>query len=133
MCEQNNQNYQSQHHFITSSPWKAEDVMAIVAKKANKTLGVHKLQCLLIDELPDKKAGKHSVAVSRQHNGNLGKIENSQTDVYASLAKEEYACLVNYKLFLPVEWIEDTERCLKAGISKKDIFLNKATTRNRND
>jgi SRSO17 transposase len=123
MAEQNNQDYQSQQHFITHSPWSAKDVMTLVAKKANKSFGDPKLQCLLIDESSDKKAGKHSVGVSRQHNGNLGKIENSQTGVYASLAKEDYACLVNCRLFLPEQWTNDEERCLNAGIPKSDIVF----------
>mgnify|MGYP001201245686 FL=1 len=74
MAEQNNQDYLCQQHFITHSPWSSKDVMMLVAKKVNKSLGDVKLQCLLIDESSDKKAGKHSLGVSRQHNGNLGKI-----------------------------------------------------------
>lgn len=112
-------NYQSQQHFITDSPWSALDAMKIVAKKTNKLLGSVKEQGLMIDESSNKKSGMDSVGVSRQHNGNLGKIENSQTGVYAALAKEEKVCLVNCRLFLPEVWTKDAARCKAAGVPKE--------------
>jgi SRSO17 transposase len=123
MCEKNGENYQSQQHFITHSPWDAKEAMKIVAQKANNTLGDTKKQCLLIDESSHKKAGKDSVAVSRQHNGNLGKIENSQTGVFAALANDSDVCLIRTRLFIPEVWIIDEARCLRAGIPKKDIVF----------
>lgn len=121
MCEQNDANYQSQQHFISHSPWDAQGAMKIVAKKTNNVLGDYTKQCLLIDESSHRKAGNRSVGVSRQYNGNLGKVDNSQTGVYAALAKDEFACLVRSKLFLPQEWVDDVDRCLKAGIPKNKI------------
>lgn len=121
MSEQLGGNYQKHHHFISDSPWEGKEVMKIVAKKTNKALGAFEKQGLMIDESSTKKAGKHSVGVSRQHNGNLGKVENSQTGVYASLSTNEKVCLVNARLFLPQEWINDRERCLKVGVPLKEI------------
>ncbi len=119
--EQVRGNYQSHQHFITDSPWDAQGAMNIVAHKANKMLGSYEEQALLLDESSTKKAGKHSVGVSRQHNGNMGKIENSQTGVYASLGRVDKVCLVNCKLFLPLEWIADKSRCQSAGIPPEEI------------
>lgn len=121
MVEKSKADYQSQQHFISDSPWSASDLMMEVAKKVNKDLGDRKLQALNIDENSNKKSGKHSVAVSRQYNGNEGKIENSQTGVFASLGSGEQVCLVNARLYLPKEWTDDEKRCIKAGIPKKDI------------
>ena len=121
--EQVRGNYQSQQHFITDSPWDSQAAMNVVAHKANKMLGSFADQALLIDESSTKKAGKHSVGVSRQHNGNLGKVENSQTGVYASLGNGDKVCLVNCKLFLAKEWIDDKRRCEKAGIPTKEIVF----------
>ena len=123
MCEKNDEDYQSQQHFITYSPWDALDAMKVVAQKTNKTLGDTRKQCLLIDESSHKKAGRDSVAVSRQHNGNLGKIENSQTGVFAALAKDANVGLVRTRLFIPQEWIDDKQRCLNAGIPNRDIVF----------
>jgi SRSO17 transposase len=121
MVEKSKAEYQSQQHFITDSPWSASDLMTEVAKKVNKDLGDTKLQALNIDENSNKKSGKHSVGVSRQYNGNEGKIENSQTGVFASLGSGEKVCLVNARLYLPKEWTDDEKRCIKAGVPKKAI------------
>jgi SRSO17 transposase len=82
MVEQTNEVYQSQHHFLSNSPWSAQEAMKIVAEKTNSRLGYWREQSLAIDESSNRKAGNHSVGVSRQYNGNLGKVENSQTGVY---------------------------------------------------
>ncbi|MGB4959530.1 MAG: IS701 family transposase [Saprospiraceae bacterium] len=121
MVEKSKAQYQSQQHFITDSPWSASQLMMEVAKKVNKDLGDIKLQALNIDENSNKKSGKHSVGVSRQYNGNEGKIENSQTGVFASLGSEDKVSLVNARLYLPKEWTDDEKRCVKAGVPKKDI------------
>jgi len=110
MVEGNGSNYQSQQHFITDSPWSAKEVMKVVARKTNKVLGPPEGQVLSFDESSIKKAGVKSVGVSRQYNGNLGKVDNSQTGVYASLSKGDKVCLINTKLFLPQEWIDDPKR-----------------------
>ncbi len=107
MVEKSKADYQSQQHFISDSPWSTSDLMMEVAKKVNKDLGDRKLQALNIDENSNKKSGKHSVGVSRQYNGIEGKIENSQTGVFASLGSGEKVCLVNARLYLPKEWTDD--------------------------
>lgn len=121
MSEKTQSDYQSQQHFITDSPWSASDVMEIVGRKLQKRLGSVEDQAYSIDESSNRKSGKHSVGVSSQYNGNLGKVENSQTGVYASLSKGNRVGLINARLFLPDEWVEDTKRCKKAGIPQQDI------------
>ena len=121
MVEHQDVNYQSQQHFVTNSPWSAKEVMDVVAQKTNTLLGLADQQVLSFDESSCKKAGVKSVGVSRQYNGNLGKVDNSQTGVYASLSKGERVCLINTKLYLPKEWIDDPERCIEAGIPSQDI------------
>lgn len=121
MSEKTKSDYQSQQHFITDSPWSASDVMEIVGRKLQKRLGSVEGQAYAIDESSNRKSGKHSVGVSSQYNGNLGKVENSQTGVYASLSKGNRVGLINARLFLPDEWVEDSGRCKKAGIPAKDI------------
>ena len=121
MVEKSKALYQSQQHFITDSPWSASQLMMEVAKNVNSDLGDPKLQSLNIDENSNKKSGKHTVGVSRQYNGNEGKIENSQTGVFASLGSGDKVSLVNARLYLPKEWTDDEKRCIKAGVPKKDI------------
>ena len=78
-------------------------------------------QALSIDESSNCKAGNHSVGVSHQYNGNKGKLDNCQTGVYAALSRSNRVGIINTKLFLPDEWINDVERCAKAGIPKHVI------------
>lgn len=125
MSEQTKQNYQSQHHFISESSWSAHGLMRTIGINANKLLGDPAQQCLSIDESSNAKAGKHSVGVSRQHNGNLGKVDNCQTGVYASLCSGNTVGIINARLFLPKEWIDDSQRCKKAGIPKEVVFKTK--------
>ena len=121
MSEQNNQDYQQQHHFLSNSPWSARAVMQKISLDTNALLGDYSKQCLSIDESSNGKAGKKSVGVSRQHNGNLGKIDNCQTGVYATLCSGNMVGLINTRLFLPDEWINNPKRCQKAGVPKEDI------------
>jgi len=121
MSEQNNQHYQKQHHFLSDSPWSAQLVMQKISLDTNAMLGDYSQQCLSIDESSNAKAGKHSVGVSRQHNGNLGKVDNCQTGVYATLCSGNVVGLINTRLFLPDQWINDSERCQKAGVPKVAI------------
>lgn len=121
MSEQNNQHYQKQHHFLSDSPWSAQLVMQKISLDTNAMLGDYSNQCLSIDESSNAKAGKDSVGVSRQHNGNLGKVDNCQTGVYASLCRGNVVGLINTRLFLPDEWINNSKRCQKAGVPKESI------------
>lgn len=121
MSEQNDEDYQSQHHFLSESPWSAQQLMQKISQDTNKLLGEWHKQALSVDENSNRKAGKHSVGVSSQYNGNLGKVENSQTGVFASLSRGNRVGLINCRLFLPEEWVEDEGRCLKAGIPKPAI------------
>jgi len=122
MSEQNNQHYQKQHHFLSESPWSAQSVMQKISLDTNAMLGDHSQQCLSIDESSNAKAGKGSVGVSRQHNGNLGKVDNCQTGVYASLCSGNVVGLINTRLFLPDEWLNSPKRCKKAGVPKEAII-----------
>lgn len=105
---------------MSTSPWDAHKVMAVTAAKCNARLGNTDGQCLSIDESSVGRSGKKSVGVSRQYNGNLGKVDNCQTGACASLSKGNKVGLVNARLYLPKEWTDDPSRCVKAGIPHKE-------------
>lgn len=121
MVEQTGSNYQSQQQFISDSPWSSEGLMDKIGVDTNNLLGDKPNQAFSIDESSSGKAGHHSVGVSHQYNGNKGKLDNCQTGVYASLSRGNKVGIIRGKLFLPDEWINDTERCAKAGIPKEAI------------
>lgn len=116
-------NYQSIQHFISDSEWETRDVLDQVAREADRHLGGSESSCLLLDETAFEKKGESSVGVERQWSGRLGKVENSQVAVFASLAQGKYATLIDTRLYLPKSWIEDPERCLAAGVPESEMVL----------
>ncbi len=113
-------NYQSLHHFLSCSEWDASAVLAQVAVEADRHLGGTADSALLIDESGFGKKGDQSVGVGRQWNGRLGKVENSQVAVFASLTQGPNSTLIDTRLYLPREWTEDPARCEAAGIPENE-------------
>ena len=107
--------------FITHSKWSAREVVDQVAQEANALLGHRTKACLLIDESGFAKQGKKSVGVARQWLGRLGKVDNGQVAVYATLCQGERSTLVDTRLYLPKEWIDDPQRCREAGVPEEEI------------
>jgi len=113
--------YADYQHFISDSKWDYTVLRNQLAQETNKILGGPE-SVLCIDESGFTKKGKKSVGVSRQYNGRLGKVDNCQVGVFASLCNgDNRASIVDYRIFLPDEWINDEERCLQAGIPKEHI------------
>ena len=110
---------QALHHFIANSPWDARAVLDRLARDANAVLGGTEESFLLIDETGFPKKGRESVGVSRQWCGRLGKVDNCQTAVFASLGKGSLATLIDTALFLPQEWTRDRPRMKKVGVPRE--------------
>lgn len=66
---------QSLHHFLTTSPWKVEQLREQRIKLILQVLEGREI-ILIIDETGDRKKGDDTDYVKRQYIGNLGKIEN---------------------------------------------------------
>jgi SRSO17 transposase len=118
--------YHKIQHFISESPWDAQAVMQSVPKDAHRLFKKFKKVGLIIDESAEEKKGNHSVGVAHQYCGNKGKLANCQVAVYGCLAAEQYASLIDARLYLPKEWTDDKKRCDKAGIpEEKQVFKKK--------
>ena len=113
--------YQQLQHFLSHSPWDHQAVMRQVASEADRLLGGHPDSCLLIDESGFVKKGKDSAGVARQWCGRLGKLENCQVGVFAALCRGERHIPIDSRLYLPKEWVEDRQRCRRAGIPEAEI------------
>lgn len=94
---------QNMQHFMSNSPWSGrlmiEQAQQVIGEREEMQGGV-----LILDESADVKSGESSAGVSRQHNGRLGKIEQSQVGVYLGYAKERVWTLLDGELFLPEKW-----------------------------
>lgn len=109
-------NYQGMQQLISDSPWDDRALMEQVAQGANASLGGAADSAFYLDETSFAKKGTASVGVQRQYCGRLGKLENCQVGVFGCLGRGDRAVLVDYRLFLPEAWVQDTERCEKAKI-----------------
>lgn len=122
--------YEQIQHFISNSPWNGVAVMDAVAEKVQETLsialtdGTRATNGLLLDESHPagtrEKSGKESVGVAYQYIGQVGKVANGQVGVFAALCNGEQVGLVQGRLYLPQEWVDDPVRCTKAGIPESE-------------
>jgi SRSO17 transposase len=79
----------------------------------------------VLDETGFLKKGIHSAGVARQYSGTAGKIENCQIGVFLAYASTLGHSLLDRELYLPQEWIDDRERCRRAGIPDERAFATK--------
>lgn len=119
--------YQRLQHFLSHSPWDHQAAMRQVASEAERLLGGQPDSCLLIDESGFVKKGKDSAGVARQWCGRLGKLENCQVGVFAALCRGARHVLIDGRLYLPKEWVEDRKRCRRAGIPEAEIVARSKT------
>ena len=78
-----------------------------------------------MDDTGFPKKGVHSVGVTRQYCGQVGKQENCRVAVSLSMATTDASLPVAYRLYLPKIWAEDAERRKKAGVPEEIRFQTK--------
>lgn len=78
-----------------------------------------------MDDTGFPKKGSHSVGVTRQYCGQVGKQENCRIAVSVSLATEQASLPVRYQLYLPEDWAGDVDRRKKAGVPQEIRFQTK--------
>ncbi len=72
-----------------------------------------------VDESGTAKSGKHTVAVSRQWNGNRGKVDNCVVAVHLSYSAPGFQALLDSGVYLPEEWANDPVRRKKTTFPKR--------------
>jgi SRSO17 transposase len=92
--------------FVNQSPWDEVAVRRALARRMSRELAA---QAWVIDDTGFPKFGKYSVAVARQYSGALGKVGNCQIGVSVNAANDEASCPLDWRLFVPKEWDEDSE------------------------
>jgi SRSO17 transposase len=121
----NDSDYKRYIHFLSVSKWSASDVNLVTMKSVDSSLREQKIRSglptgFVIDETSHLKKGLKSVGVSRQYAGVVGKVDNCQVSVHASLSNEKFCSLIGTELFLPEVWTKDKERCDEAGVPELD-------------
>ncbi|MCK1710267.1 MULTISPECIES: IS701 family transposase [unclassified Bradyrhizobium] len=118
--------HQSLLHFVGEGRWSDERVLAKVREKVLPEIERHgPIEAWIIDDTGLPKKGRHSVGVARQYCGQLGKEDNCQVAVSLSIANEHASLPVAYRLYLPQEWAEDSDRLRKVGVPEDIGFKTK--------
>src|SRR5215831_18984309 len=84
-----------------------------------------RIEAWIIDDTGFPKKGRHSVGVTRQYCGQLGKQDNCQVAVSLSLANHDASLLIAYRLYLPEDWARDQARRDKARVPATIVFQTK--------
>ena len=79
----------------------------------------------IVDDTGFPKKGKHSVGVTRQYCGQVGKQDNCRVAVSLSVATWSSSLPIAYRLYLPKEWAEDAERREKTEVPEEVEFQTK--------
>jgi SRSO17 transposase len=118
--------HQSLLHFVGQGAWSDEEVLAKVREMVLPRIARHgPIEAWIIDDTSFPKQGRHSVGVSHQYCGQLGKQANCQVAVSLSLANHDASLPVAYRLYLPKAWAEDDCRRSKARVPEEISFKTK--------
>jgi SRSO17 transposase len=118
--------HQSLLHFVGNAPWsdaamldKVRELVLPVIERSGS------IEAWIIDDTGFPKKGRHSVGVTRQYCGQLGKQDNCQVAVTLSLANRDASLPVAYRLYLPEDWAKDQTVRRKAKIPEEIAFQTK--------
>ena len=117
---------QSLHHLVAKAPWSNEALMEQVRNHVLPTMQKQgPVVAWIVDDTGFPKKGKHSVGVTRQYCGQVGKQENCRVAVSLSVATWNSSLPIAYRLYLPKQWAEDAERREKTEVPEEVEFQTK--------
>jgi SRSO17 transposase len=120
------QMHQSLHHIVAGAAWSDDALLKQVRRQVLPAMmRRHALRAWIVDDTGFPKKGTHSVGVTRQYCGQLGKQENCRVAVSVSLATEQASIPATFQLYLPEIWANDAKRCKQAGVPKEIRFQTK--------
>jgi SRSO17 transposase len=117
--------HQSLHHFVSKAEWSDEEMLRRICQWVVPKMDFTEGGWWVIDDTGFPKKGRHSVGVTRQYCGMLGKQDNCQVAVSVSLACNQGSLPVAWQLYLPEEWASDPQRRAKAGVPEELRFATK--------
>jgi SRSO17 transposase len=117
---------QSLHHLVAKAPWSDEVLLEQVRNQVLPVMHKHgPVVAWIVDDTGFPKKGKHSVGVTRQYCGQVGKQENCRVSVSLSVATWSSSLPIGYRLYLPQEWADDAGRRKKAEVPEEVEFQTK--------
>lgn len=120
------QMHQSLHHIVADAAWSDDALLKQVRYQVLPAMTRrHAVAAWIVDDTGFPKKGTHSVGVTRQYCGQLGKQENCRVAVSVSLATERASLPATYQLYLPETWANDAKRRSQAGVPQEIDFQTK--------
>jgi SRSO17 transposase len=103
LCPDNvRQTHQSLHHVVAHAPWSDEDILEAVRQYALPAMQRQgPIEAWIVDDTGLVKKGTHSVGVTRQYCGQVGKQENCRVAVSLSVSTREVSLPIAWRLYLP--------------------------------
>jgi SRSO17 transposase len=114
-------------HFLSEGSWQDKAILERHWQEVSGDLGEEN-GVLIGDGSGFPKQGEESVAVKRQWCGELGKVANCQVGVFVGYASQRGRTLLNRRLYLSQEWVEDddyAQRRRKCGVPEGIAFKTK--------
>lgn len=117
---------QSLHHLVAKAPWSDQTLLDHVREQVLPAMQKNgPVVAWIVDDTGFPKKGRHSVGVTRQYCGQVGKQENCRIAVSLSVATWNSSLPIAYRLYLPRDWAEDAERREKAEVPEEVEFQTK--------
>src|SRR6202045_4207968 len=117
---------QSLHHLVAKAPWSDEVMLEQVRNYVLPTMQKQgPVVAWIVDDTGFPKKGKHSVGVTRQYCGQVGKQDNCRMAVSLSVTTEAASMPIAFRLYLPEVWAKDKPRREKAGVPEEIEFQTK--------
>jgi SRSO17 transposase len=95
--------------FIGTAPWDHRPLVQVLVGEVVAWLGEPD-GIIAFDPSSFPKRGTHSVGVKRQWCGHRGKVDNCQVGVFMGYVSRRDHALLDFRLFLPQEWVRDEQR-----------------------
>lgn len=111
-------------HLLGRAVWDADELRDDLKAYVQEHLGTEDGVGVL-DETGFIKKGDQSVGVQRQYSGTAGKVENCQIGVFLTYVSEKGHTFLDRELYLPQSWMNDPERCRRAGVPEEVEFATK--------
>jgi len=113
--------------FLSEGAWEDDPILQRHWQEVDRDLGDDE-GVLTLDGSDFPKQGTESVGVKRQYCGELGKRANCQAGVFLGYASQQGYTLLDRRLYLPQEWVEDeayAERRKACRVPVDSVFTTK--------
>ena len=113
-------------HFVSTANWDDHVIRRFSAQHGLAAMTKReKVEAWVLDDTGFLKQGKHSVGVQRQYTGSAGKITNCQLGVSLTVATRTEQLPIDFELYLPKSWTENSDRREEARIPDHVLFKTK--------